>query len=56
MAFEEDVYVMHAILHYKVANGKVGFPTTALDYDSYTKICIIVVTVPYIIRIVFYVI
>lgn len=29
-AYEEDAYVIHAILGYKVSNGKAGFPENAL--------------------------
>lgn len=29
-AYEEDAYVIHAIIGYKVSNGKIGFPENAL--------------------------
>ena len=29
-AYEEDVYVMHAIMGYKISNGRVGFPCEVL--------------------------
>lgn len=29
-AYEEDAYVVHAVLGYKVSNGRVGFPINAI--------------------------
>ena len=29
-AYEEDAYVMHAIMGYKISNGRVGFPCEVL--------------------------
>ena len=29
-AYEDDAYVIHAIMDYKVSNGKVGFPTSSI--------------------------
>ena len=29
-AYEEDAYVMHAIMSYKISNGRVGFPCEVL--------------------------
>lgn len=29
-AYEEDAYVIHSILGYKVSNGRIGFPINAL--------------------------
>ena len=29
-AYEDDAYVIHSIMGYKVSNGKIGFPINAL--------------------------
>ena len=29
-AYEDDAYVIHAIMGYKVSNGKIGFPTSSI--------------------------